>query len=834
MSFANVFLGNTAGDGTGDPIRVAFQKINLNFANIAAGNITVNAPVNTVAGRTGNVVLTVSDVASAASTGYVDAVGLSSNVYALGLLGNVTSNVQAIVSANLAGNITALLTSNSAVANITSNVNAAVTTAVYANITNIVGTVVTGNLAQINANVVGSNAAIVTANTAMKGYVDAVTTAWTANAVTQLGQIAGANAAIVTANTALKSYTDAQITTANTALKSYVDTQVTNLTANAGAQANSLLGANAAIVTANSAMKLYVDAVSTAWAANAATQQGNISAINANIGGFYTWANTNFGTSNYSNTTVAAYLPTASVITTLQANTGGLYNSILGANAAIVTANTAMKSYVDAVTTAWTANAASQAGLITTLQSNAGAQADSLLGANAAIITANTALKSYVDAQNSLDRANITTATTAITALQTYYTWANANVAGLYNSIISANVAWQANSTAQQASINSLLSNAAVQDSAIISINSNITAANAQIGAISYTVGQLSGLGGAIPTLANLAQITAANAAIAQTNANVAGANAAITSGFNTVNNSIGILQGQATSFTGSINSLQANSVSQESSINSLSTGLTGANAAIVTANTAMKAYVDTANTVQSGQIATLVAQVNNVSFYSNASAVAGWLSSNVASLSGNLVTANTAMKGYVDAVTTAWTANAVSQQSAITTLQAQVNGPVFMATQTTGQALSTIGVVKEISLVFDTVERATPGGLYNTSTGIFTPNVAGYYQVSVGSGAGTANTSANLSTFFYATLLYKNTSIVGSGSLDRPATYPGGWVTSLSQTSRLVYLNGSTDYIRANVVYFNGSSGSGWNTYLNPINTIVPSYFQATWIRGA
>lgn len=45
-----------------------------------------------------------------------------------------------------------------------------------------------------------------------------------------------------------------------------------------------------------------------------------------------------------------------------------LQNQITGANSAIVTANTAMKSYVDAVTTAWTANAATQHGQITTLQ----------------------------------------------------------------------------------------------------------------------------------------------------------------------------------------------------------------------------------------------------------------------------------------------------------------------------------------------------------------------------------------------------------------------------------------------------------------------------------
>lgn len=63
MAFANVNVGATPGDGTGDPLYTAFSKINQNFANVAAGvDITVNAPVQSVAGRTGNVVITLNDV----------------------------------------------------------------------------------------------------------------------------------------------------------------------------------------------------------------------------------------------------------------------------------------------------------------------------------------------------------------------------------------------------------------------------------------------------------------------------------------------------------------------------------------------------------------------------------------------------------------------------------------------------------------------------------------------------------------------------------------------------------------------------------------------------
>ena len=166
--------------------------------------------------------------------------------------------------------------------------------------------------------------------------------------------IQSANIATLISNAAIQSANIATLT-ANAASQA---ADITTLYANAGAQANSLLGANAAIVTANTAMKGYVDAVTTAWTANAATQQGLITTLQANVGGYYIWAN---------------------------ANTAGLYNSILGANAAIVTANTAMKAYVDAVTTAWTANAATQQGLISTLQTNAATQDSSINSINANI-----------------------------------------------------------------------------------------------------------------------------------------------------------------------------------------------------------------------------------------------------------------------------------------------------------------------------------------------------------------------------------------------------------------------------------------------------------------
>jgi hypothetical protein len=192
----------------------------------------------------------------------------------------------------------------------------------------------------------------------------------------------------------------------------------------------------------------------------------------------------------------------------------------------------------------------------------------------------------------------------------------------------------------------------------------------------------------------------------------------------------------------------------------------------------------------------------------------------------GNMISNSSAYWQYANA-------NIGSIKNSVTTLQSQVNGPVFMATQTTGQALSTVGsFVTNLGLVFNSIERASPSGLYNTSTGIFTPNVAGYYQVTVECSIGTANVNAILTNVYYLTTLYKNSNAISGGQTISPISLPGGsYINTASRTSCLVYLNGSTDYVRANLTYYVGSIGSGWNT--NTVNTLIPNYFQAIWIRS-
>ncbi len=79
MSLQLINIGSKPADGSGDPIRVSFNKINENFTELFTGisDITANlassdSPVSSVCGKTGQVQLTVSDILGSVTQGYVD------------------------------------------------------------------------------------------------------------------------------------------------------------------------------------------------------------------------------------------------------------------------------------------------------------------------------------------------------------------------------------------------------------------------------------------------------------------------------------------------------------------------------------------------------------------------------------------------------------------------------------------------------------------------------------------------------------------------------------------------------------------------------------------
>jgi hypothetical protein len=144
------------------------------------------------------------------------------------------------------------------------------------------------------------------------------------------------------------------------------------------------------------------------------------------------------------------------------------------------------------------------------------------------------------------------------------------------------------------------------------------------------------------------------------------------------------------------------------------------------------------------------------------------------------------------------------------------ISGPIFMAYNSSNSNLTNPGNV----LRFSTTTVNT-NNYYNTSTGVFTPLVPGYYQVNVSFLPELVSGSANASFF---TGLYKNGSLIAIGG--STTVTPTWGDISCSAISTLVYLNGSSDYLgiaTTNTIY----SGS-WRTGISVVN-----YFQATWVHA-
>ena len=551
----------------------------------------------------------------------------------------------------------------------------------------------TGNITAANFNFSNGNSifttinsTITTANTAMKGYADAITTAWTSNATTQLSQITAANAAIVTANTALKGYVDGQITSLVGGAPAILDT-LNEIATALGNDANLSVTLTNTITTANTNMKGYVDAITTAWTSNATTQLSQITAANAaitTVTNSVTGANAAIVTAN---TALKGYVD-GQITTVTNSVTGAnaaittVTNSVTGANAAIVTANTALKGYTDAAITTVT---------------------NSVTGANAAIVTANTALKGYTDAANTIQSNQITAISNSVTGANAAIVTANTALKGYVDAQITTLVGGApaildtlneiATALGNDANLSVTLTNS------INNVQGNVTAANAAIVTANTA---LKGYVDAANTVQSN-QITAVSNSVAGANAAIVTANTAMQ----------GYVDAVTTAWT-------ANATTQLSQI-------TGANAAIVTANTALKGYVDAQDTTITNSVAGANTAITTVS-------------NSVTGANAAIVTANTAMKGYVDAVTTAWTANATTQLSQITganaaivtantAMKGYVDGQITTRAALTGATFS--GAVTATEL-FVTSPGGDEGGQLNLAPAVTNTTLVGNVTIDV------------------------------------------------------------------------------------------------------
>lgn len=136
--------------------------------------------------------------------------------------------------------------------------------------------------------------------------------------------------------------------------------------------------------------------------------------------------------------------------------------------------------------------------------------------------------------------------------------------------------------------------------------------------------------------------------------------------------------------------------------------------------------------------------------------------------------------------------------------------GPAFSAYMGSNQTVSQSTWTK---LQFNTEEFDT-ASCYDTATYRFTPNVAGYYQVSANAYLPNANQIYN------ELGIYKNGSRVKEGPSNSAA---GSYVINITC---LMYLNGTTDYIE---LY--GQTTGGAPTFGG---TSTASFFQAALVRAA
>jgi hypothetical protein len=158
--------------------------------------------------------------------------------------------------------------------------------------------------------------------------------------------------------------------------------------------------------------------------------------------------------------------------------------------------------------------------------------------------------------------------------------------------------------------------------------------------------------------------------------------------------NGVGILE----SVNSSIATLTSNAAVQAGLI-------ADTNTAITTANTAMKGYVDAANTIQSNQIA---------------------------AANSAITTANVNMKGYVDAINSTLTANAGAQAGSISTLEtskANLSGAAFTGNISTTANVKFVGwQIYEISNTLYFAHNGAVKMSLNTSGNLtVTGDIAGF-----------------------------------------------------------------------------------------------------------
>ena len=413
MTFANINIGNSPDDHTGDPLRVAFEKINRNFANIT----TNGTGVNSVAGRTGNVLLSVNDVLGAVSIGALPSlvaealgdISVPTTIDMSSAIATALSTAEAYTDASVNALLVdapdglqtikqladaigddpafymqvvslrnGLTLANAVIASNTSNIaglwaNASLQSATLSTLGTSVNT--------INANVTAANAKIAT-NT------QNISTLQTSD-TTHTAQISAINSNVTAANAAIST-----LQSAGYATTGYVDSRIASVVGAAPAALDTLKELADALDD-DASFATHITNTTTAINANVTAANAAIGALQSNTASLASSINTN--TTNITN--VANGLTTANTsISALQGNTATLASAINGVqsnvnltNANVTAANAAISALQSADTTitgyinAVNANVASANAIIATHTTQISAIDANVTAANSAI-----------------------------------------------------------------------------------------------------------------------------------------------------------------------------------------------------------------------------------------------------------------------------------------------------------------------------------------------------------------------------------------------------------------------------------------------------------------
>ena len=176
MIISNVNIGSGPGFNDGESIYSAFYKVNQNFANVQSNVNSLTNSVSSVAGRTGNVTLTINDIVGLNTTYTSQANLTAANV---AMRGYVDAKIAANVAALIDSAPGALDTLNELAAALGDDSNFATT---IVNTVTLANTIQSQQIVSANVGIIGyinlantiQSAQISAANVGMKGYVDSV------------------------------------------------------------------------------------------------------------------------------------------------------------------------------------------------------------------------------------------------------------------------------------------------------------------------------------------------------------------------------------------------------------------------------------------------------------------------------------------------------------------------------------------------------------------------------------------------------------------------------------------------------------------------------------